>query len=392
MTKALPNVIADILTYYGAVVENTENNSCLDVVLPPDVFRTLNIPEYARLIFSYNEIYDNTIYASYDSEFFNLIKNLFDTDKRLSVVKFESSIPNMEKILEKFSRVATKKIDFLNATFRLDRSEFKDISYLLLYFKYVALSDEKHEGIMPVLINEMTLSTLLLEEGITDLEMFQYLCHSNHENFENDYKNNPPSPPPTKGGMGGFSGERYDIKDVFHAGYTACTNMVKEKLKDFNRSLERRLNRDIKRVYEYYDTLKSEAKIAIEKKGDDIDKLPDKIEVIELERKGKIHDLISKYTLNIQAIPVCAIRIETQSPVFWINIKRRLNSRQFPITYNLLIKQFDALPCESCYTSHPSYYICDDKLHIICSNCFLTCPECKKQYCKACNNTCPRCK
>jgi len=218
---------------------------------------------------------------------------------------------------------------------------------------------------VPVLINEMTLSTLILEQGITDLK------ESDEES--KDIK-------------------RYDIKDVFLAGYKSCTHAIRERLKDFNRSLERRLNRDIKRVYEYYETLKIEAKTAAEKKGEGIDKLSNKIEAIELERKGKIYDLISKYTLNIQSMPICAIRIEIQSPVFWINIKRRLSSRQFPLTYNLLIKQFDALPCESCYTPHTPYYICDDRLHIICSNCFSACPSCGKQYCRACSHTCPRCK
>jgi len=42
--------------------------------------------------------------------------------------------------------------------------------------------------------------------------------------------------------------------------------MAKEELVDFIKSLERRLNRDIKRVYDYYETLKEETVRVIEKK------------------------------------------------------------------------------------------------------------------------------
>ncbi|MBI4689526.1 MAG: hypothetical protein HY754_04570 [Nitrospirae bacterium] len=360
MNKALPEVIANILTYYGAEVEKTKDGS-LDIVAPQEVSNILNMPEYARLIFSYNEKADDAIYASYDSEFFRSIKNLFAGKGRFSIAAIETAIPNIEKL----SRVVSDRIILNNAVFRQDRTEVKNISYLLIYFKYEALSDEKHEGILPLLINELTLSTMQIEHNIADLK-----------DIEGELKDI----------------ERHNINDVLHAAYLSVNQMIKETVKDFRKSLERRLNRDVKRVYEYYEALKVEVKNAIEKKSETDDKLLNKVNAIEMEQRLKVQDLVSKYTLNIHVKPLSAVRIETDAPVFWINIKRRLAVRQFPVIYNPIDRQFDFLPCESCYNPQGSYYICDDKLHIVCARCFEPCTECGKQYCRAChNNICPKC-
>ena len=396
MDKTLPEVITDILTHNNGIVEHKEDGN-LEALTPPDVSKTLGIPELARLRFSYDETADEAIYASYDSDFFNSMAKLVTDKGKLSITRYNSSTPSAEKL----SRTISEKIKFNNATFRLDKTEEKNISYLLCYFKYLALSDERQEGVMPILINEQNLSTASFKYDITGL-------NEATEELKDI--------------------ERCEIRKVFQSAYSACTCMVKEKLKDFINSLEKRLNRDVRRVYEYYETLKDETKKTIKKKvltgesnnmktpkeieqlssesdnlikkqmqdrtarGDGIGKLLSKLDAIEAEREWKVKDLIAKYALNIRIEPVSAIRIETQSILSWINIKRRLSSRLFPVCFNPVTRQIDALPCESCFTPQKSYYICDDKLHIICADCFTVCNNCKKQYCKACYNMCPKCR
>lgn len=408
-SKRLDEVIADVLTHNGAVLAHNKEDGSLEVLVPPDVSKVLKIPEYTRLRFSYDEISDDTIYASFDSEFFTSLGDLFAGRGRFSVAGCQSYTPNIEKL----SRLISEKIAFNNATFRLGKSEVKNISYLLFYFKYAALSDEKREGILPLLINEVNLSTMPFEHGAIDLK-----------EMEDELKDV----------------ERHEIKKVFQSAYSASARLVEEELGDFIKSLDRRLNRDIRRVYEYYGTLKKETKKALKKKalanamselnllqamkehassdtmreiqrmeqdldsriekqiedrtikGDGLDKLFNKIDVIEAERKWKIQDLVAKYALNIKIEPVSTIRVGTQSIVFWINIKRRLSSRQFPITFNPMTRQIDALPCESCFNPRKPYYVCDDELHIVCARCFKTCPDCGRKYCSACHNICPKCR
>ena len=377
MNKQLPEVITDILTYNGAAVEQTDNG-VLEIIFTAYLSETLNIPEYARLYFSHEAQSNDGIYASYDSDVFSSMSKLFSVKGRFSEAKFEASFqPKMEKVTKSIS----EKITFSNATFRMDKTEQKNIPYLLVYFKYTAMSDEKHEGVMPVLINGLNLSVSPFENYVD--ELIPMLKETGH--------------------VSGPDTNRSEMIRVFKAAYSAGTRIVEERLKDFVRSLERRLNRDTRRVYEYYETLKKESELAIWKrarthtedktiKDDAIERLSAKHDAIESERNWKIQDLISRYALSIQIEPVSAIRIEAPVSLFLINIKRRLASRQFPVTYNPLTRHLDPLPCESCFHPKGVFYICDDRLHIVCAGCFRTCPDCSKQYCHACHSACPKCR
>ena len=372
MNKTLPEVIAEILTHNGAIIEEADDG-CLEFLATETLADKLHLPDHGKLRFNYNDTSGDAISATYDSELFKAMAGLLEGKGEFSVASLASSYPTTQKLLKNLNDT----IALNNATFRLEKSEIKDISYLLCYFKYTAISDEKREGIAPVLINELNLSAKPFENGLPELG---------------------------EAGEGSTGIERHKLKKVFQSSYSAGVGMVKERLKDFIRSLERRLNRDIRRVHEYYETLKKEARVAIEKKaasGEDRSireegiesNLEKKIDAIEAECKWKVQDLITKYSLTIQIEPVSVIRIETQSPVLWINIKRRLEARTFPVTYNPVIKRLDDLPCELCFNPKKPYYICDNKLHIICSACFRLCPDCGKQYCGACHiDGCPKCR
>lgn len=398
--RTLPEVVADILTYNGAIIESQKDGS-IDLLVPPEVSKALSVAEYTRLCFSYENDDNEAVYASYDSDFFSSIGRLFDGNGRFSIVTIEDYIPNIEKL----QKTLPEKIPFGNATFRFDKTEVQEISYLLVNLKYVALSDEKHEGVISLLINETNLSAMPF---YLDTERLKEVLNES------------------------INIERHEIGKVLRSAYRASVRIAKEELRDFIKSLERRLNRDIKRVYEYYETLKEETKNIIKRKvfdadikdganlfrnkhlssgdeyernrlfekqiedrnlkGEGIEKLLQKLDAIEAEREWKVQDIITKYSLNIRLDMISAIRVETKAPLFWINIKRRLSSRRFPVTFNPISKRIDALPCESCFNPQMPYYICDDKLHIICADCFRKCPNCGKQYCNACYAVCRRCR
>jgi len=258
--------------------------------------------------------------------------------------------------------------------------ENQRVAYALIFFKYVALSDEKREGIFSLLVNEQNLSTFALNGNLTA--------------FWEDLKEPEEILTRSEG-----------ISSALQAGFSAASLIIKEEFEPFIKSLERRLNRDIKRVFEYYETLKVEIQKAFEKRvfsGKDFPEaqseeerkvLSGKLDAVEGEKRWKIQDLVSKYALNVRIEPVCIIDIETESLVFWLEIKRRLSSRAFPLTYNPLLKKVDSLPCEGCFHPRGMYYICDERLHILCAACFRKCPGCGKQYCSVCHpKRCPKCK
>ena len=375
LSRPLPEVLADILTLEGALLERTEDG-CLEFVIPPSLSETLGIPEHGKLSFAYDSFDEIAISATYESEFFRSVDRLFSGRGKMAKAVYSSQLPHIEKI----SKWVSEKIALSNATFRLQKVENRRIAYALIFFKYVALSDEKREGIFSLLVNEQNLSTFALDGNLTT--------------FWEDLKE--PEEILTRSEA---------ISKALQAGFSAASLMVKEEFEPFIKSLERRLNRDIKRVFEYYETLKVEIQKAFEKKvflgkgspeeqnGEVKKVLSGKLDAVEGEKRYKIQDLVSKYALNVRIEPVCIIDIETESLVFWVEIKRRLSSRAFPLTYNPLLKKVDSLPCEGCFHPRGTYYICDEKLHILCAACFRKCPDCGRQYCSVCHpKGCPRCK
>ncbi len=369
MNKALPEALSDILTFYGALVSQKEEGY-LEYVAPREISKKLRIPEYGRIGFESGSSDVGIIPGYYDSELFQSLKKVLLQERKMSVAAAGHFVPNTEKVI----KTVSSSVGFFNATFRITTVEQGKIPYILVYFKYQALSDDTKEGLCPILINALTASTVLLSED-TAYNIIDTL----------------------KDAETAVSGNDETTVRILQSAYAASAVAIKEKLSDFTKSLERRLNRDIKRVYEYYGTLKKETRILIGKAGrnlkeDEMKRIAGKLEAIEAEQKWKIRDLVSKYVLKVDLEPVTCIRIETQSSIVGIDIKRRDQTRAFPLTYNTFLKRLDALPCEACFYPRSGYYVCDVCLHIICADCFKTCPDCGKRYCSACfTKGCPKC-
>lgn len=369
MSKALPEVVANILTLEGGITVHSDEGT-LEYLLPSAISERLRVPEYGKIVFSYDSSGDAIIPGHYNSELFRSLEKLLWEKGKISSAVCVPVTPSVEKM----ARVVSSSIGFSNATFRHGMIKQGIIPYALFLSKYMALSDDKKEGLCAVLINRLNLSSVFLSEDmlsrvIDSLEPFQ----------------------------GNAAGNNEITPQIIQSAYSASALMIKEELKDFTKSLERRLNRDMARVNEYYGALKQETKKIMENAQRDFDqdkikKLSDKLEAIETEQKWKVRDISSKYVLRIDIEPFLIIAIKTQSALFGIDIKRRDKTRAFILTYNSFFKRLDPLPCEACFCPRDYYYVCDEHLHIVCGECFKPCFACGKKYCAACcKNTCPKC-
>jgi hypothetical protein len=371
----LPQFVADILTHHGGLVENGEQG-LLEFVLPPAMAATLKIAEHGRLNFTYADIAGEAIDASYDSDLFTNIAHFFQEKGKWATATFPPYEPGTEKIV----KTLRERLSLTNAVVSVGNIESGDIFYLLVYFKYAAFSDERQEGIVGVLLQEKSLSTAEIQ--------------GNGQEILEKLSQGEVIPPCTGDDMG---------RDISIACKVA-EGMVQQRTEDLVKSLERRLNRDVKRVCEYYETLKQEARKSLEKKAiaeskrgsltENLEQqIGDKLHAIGSEQEWKIRDLISQYALQVEIQPLAAVRIKTSSLIFHMAIKRRLSTRKFALSYNPLLHQLDRLPCEACFCPDGnSYYVCDEQLHIVCSNCLARCPHCQKQFCRACHPSgCSKC-
>ncbi|MEX0801951.1 MAG: hypothetical protein WD688_01315 [Candidatus Binatia bacterium] len=362
MRTSLRDFTADLLAEHGAVVEPSGEG--LEVLLPAEVARALDIPEHAGL--SFLGAPREGISVSYDSEVLKKMAGLMGDRGRFATIGFSPSAVRVEKLEDRLE----EKLAFHNAVFQMERKEEKPISYLLGYAKYSARSDDRQEGIVGCLVNELNLSVQK-----TTSEIFDFMPIETEE-------------PPGRA-------EKINSERVMQAFWRAQLKIAQEALADFLISMERRMNRDIRRVHDYYQTLIYEQRQALAKKWatpEDHECAESKITAIERELKGKIQDLIGKFSIDVQLEPISFMRIETISPIFWLSVKRRKEARQFPLTYNPVVKSLDPLPCEACFYPRKGYFVCDDRLHILCRDCFAPCARCDKIFCGACHpKGCPKC-
>ena len=360
--SSLADFTTHLLAENGAVVEPI--GAGLEVLLPAEVARVLEIPEHASLSFLGEP--GEGISVSYDSEILKKMAGLMGDRGKFTTVNLAPSSVKLEKLEDRLGN----KLVFQNAVFHVERKEEKPISYLLGYSKYSARSDDRQEGIVGCLINELNLSVQKTTSEILVIvpnEAEELTGHAERESSER----------------------------VLRAFWQAQLKIVKEALSDFLISMERRMNRDIRRVHDYYQTLINEHRHVLAKKSTahgENERAESKIEAIERELKGKIQDVIGKFSIDLLLEPISFIRIETISPIFWLSVKRRKEARQFPMTYNPVLRSLDPLPCEACFYPRKGYYVCDDRLHILCRECFAPCARCDKIYCGACHpKGCPKC-
>jgi len=351
---------ADLLSHAGARVDRVEEG--LEVLLPNEVAQRLSIPEHIRVTASPEG--KGGIFLSYDSELCKKLGGLLKEEGRFAVIDLPALALRLEKIEERLA----ERILLQNAVFELTRKEEGLLSYLVGYFRYAARSDERQEGIVAVLINERNLSV---------------------RPFQTEWLDPLDTAASAQVRQTTVSGQ------VINALLRSGTEMAREALRDFIKSLERRLQRDIARVHGYYQTLIEEAmQISPRKAAEDSEseKTQNKITAIETERKWKVQDLIGKYRLDLQMEPISFIRIETKGPIFWLTLKRRKGKRVFPLTYNPVAKAIDPFPCEGCFHPRKVSFVCDDFLHLLCPLCFAPCTRCGKARCHACHpKDCPRC-
>jgi len=384
LPRELSAVVEEILSYEGAVLEKREDGS-LEFLLPPSLCESLGLPEQGLLGFSIEQAQEGVIPLSYESELFRAFEKIVAGKGRLARAFYPSSSPNIEKI----SKGIAEKVVFSNATFRLQKVTEETNAYLLIFFKYEALSDEKREGLFSLLVSRKNFSVVALNDPLGE--------------FGSDLVDR-------KEEDGPAAWNEVEWLKALEAGYGAACIVAKEELSPFIQSLEKRLHRDIQRVHDYYEDLKRETKKAFERKrtaraesprganGEDPSPeaaqrlLLEKMEAIEAEKNWKVQDLVSKYALTVRLEPLCGLILETQAPIFWIEIRRRLSSRAFPLGYNPILKRLDPLPCEACFNPRGGTFVCDDQLHLLCSHCFKKCPECGRPYCSVCSKGgCPRC-
>ena len=241
--------------------------------------------------------------------------------------------------------------------------------YLLLHFKYTALSDERHEGMVSLAVNERTLNVVEgLSELIPQLALTPKLADDVPE---------------------------ADLERTYTRARRAAQRAIQDGLVDFVKSMNRRLNRDVQRVTEYYRTIQQEIATNIQKKSlaaEEREREESRIRATEVELERKIRDVQAKYDLSVRVEVVGVLRLFVQVMLLSLTVMRRKWAVPVMLAWNPLLRELERVTCVGCFRPDKKIFICDDQRHTVCPECFAPCPACQHPCCRACTpRGCPRC-
>ena len=164
------------------------------------------------------------------------------------------------------------------------------------------------------------------------------------------------------------------------------------QLQPFLNGMQRRLDRDLERVLEYYDGLRQEAFRKLKKANADSAREQLRLDAAEREYQAKVSDLKQKYDLRVTLELSQTLELICPVQRLELLIKRRKGERKFSLDWNPLVRTLEPLPCEWSATAEKGRMICDDKLHCVSLPGHAPCEKCNKEYCRACYPLrCPKC-
>ena len=255
--------------------------------------------------------------------------------REVPVVYGQVEVPYLKKA--GFEQLIGKDLSFAEGKIRMVSRAEARTSYMILACHYVALSDERKEGLFQVGVHEG--SGALLPDLVKSLAVFpiQY--------FE------PGKVPPH------FP---VNLDRPISSALKSARRMAEVELSEFLESMRRRLRRDVRNTREYFEALEKEMAASLENPNlTDGQRMEREVKIRELPREmaRKIEDLEHKYRVDVKINGCAALRLLVPVVQIMIEIQYRKFQGGVRVTWNPFTKQLDPIVCELCgettRTIHP---------------------------------------
>ena len=356
--------IGQILSLSGALVE-VKGEQALEVVAPPELAAALEIPEHTTLYANPLDTPRGARVLSYTPELFEQLSSVLSERGRL----VEGIIEGLYLKRTGVAAAAGEAFAVLNGVGVVVDYHEEMISYVVCNFHYAALSDERTEGIVAAAVNEFS--------GVPATELSLILLSQLAASRR-----------------GRHSVNRKSSAQIYGVAGLSARERIAQELAPFRKSLIRRLQRDVSRVQYYYRSLIAEINRKIDRKqltGQEKETEKERILATQGELRRKVLDLRERYAMEVKVRFINAARLYVPVLIVRYNVQRRQSVREVSLIWNPLRKDFDDLGCEGCGGQIRNFYLCDERLHMVCSGCF-RCPHCGKNSCRACHAAaCAKC-
>jgi len=329
---------AQVFEKHGGIAEQDDNH--VMALLPPSLADSLDLPEEVQLG-------GGAMPLLYGSPVLDRLIQVATEEIPLVFGRIE--VPYLKKA--GFDQLIGQDIVFINGQARVTSRAEARTSYTVLTCRYVALSDERKEGLVEVGTHEGT--GAIIEDLETLWPEFRPEIYI------------PGKVPPH------FS---IHLERAIANAMQKAQVLAGEKLTDFINSMRRRLRRDVKNTREYYDALKKEMEASLTHHNLSEAQRQERIAKIEdlpREMAQKIEDLQQKYKIQVCLKPCAVLRFLVDIVYVMVKIHFRKHTRTIHLIWNPLSRRLDPLVCERCYKTIRSVHLFeeDSRIRLFCHSC-----------------------
>lgn len=327
-----------VLERHGALVE-VQSDQILGL-MPVRLARLLELPEEMQLG-------GEGAPLLYGSPLLDRLINLATGE--IPVVYGRLEVPYLKKA--GFEQLLEQDVSFPEAKVRVASRAEARTTYLVLVCRYVALSDERKEGLVQVAVHEGTGASIpSLEELWSEFQ----------PEFFRPGKVPPHFP--------------VDLAEAVSCASQTARHAVEAELSGFLESMRRRLRRDVNNTREYYGALRKEMEESLGHplltEGQRLEREA-KIQDLPREMARKIEDLRQKYQVQVTITGCAALRFLVPVAQVMVEVMYRKLRRTLPVVWNPITRHLDPVVCDSCRVSLRRVYLRAEagEVRLLCSDC-----------------------
>jgi hypothetical protein len=329
---------ARLLEKNGGLVEQGSDH--LLTLLPPHLAHSLELPEEVRLG-------GDGVPLLYGSPLLDRLIHLATGE--VPIVYGQVEIAYLKKA--GFEQLIGQDLSFIDGQVHMISRGEARTTYMLLICHYVALSDERKEGLVRVGVHEASGALIPdVEERLSEFRL---------QFFE------PGKVPPY------FP---VHLEQALSCALKSARTRTETELSEFFSSMRRRLCRDVSHTREYYEALKKEMEDSLGRPHlTDAQRQERMVKILELpqEMANKIADLEHKYQVQVTLTGCAALRFIVSVVQVMVGINYRRFQRMVGLTWNPITQHLDPLVCERCQGAIRTIYLREKDSQIL-----LLCPSC----------------
>ena len=325
----------------GGVAEWTDAQS-LEVLLPQKIARTLKVGELVTFTTSADTNGSSSYFVTYNSDILERFEELLDNSGYVASygIKYDGYLKQSG-----FEKLVAETLRPQNGLIRVQNAVPAITPYVLFNVDYTAEASEKRLGMVSFWVNGIT--------GVTGVDLGDALL------WTVDRIESPSIE----------EGTALNYEQLLQIGSQHSEQLIERELLPWRQKNQRQLQRDEKRITDYYSDMIGEIKGKIKKRnleGEEKEREKNRIEATRMELKRKLFDLHERSRISVTAQLHSALIVWLQTVHINCQLIRKKQKRDLVVVWNPYQKQVEPLRCEKSNNPVTNFYLTDESAQIIC--------------------------